>query len=306
MPSIRVRILNEIVRLVIKRRDWGASEYDVARRARRFFGAPRLSQWLSVLGLNIRKVDHRSVSGEWISTSSPDADGIILYIHGGGFVSCSPATHRPIAAGLARLSRFRVFSVDYRLAPESRFPAALDDVAAAYEYVRRQNPGVPVAVAGDSAGGGLALSLMLRSRDHGVALPACAACFSPWTDLTGSSDSVRQNEERDRMFYASTIPAFASAYASEDEKRNVYASPVFGEFDGIPPVLFQVGSTEVLVDDSRRTHEKIQAAGGVSELQLYDDVFHSWQMGVGLFPEANAAMKSAAEFIRRHVQKAAE
>jgi acetyl esterase/lipase len=304
MPSIRARIFNEIVRLMIKRRDWGTGEYDVARRSRRLFGAPRISQWWAVRGMDVRQVDNDTVAGEWISVKSSDPHGIILYIHGGGFVSCSPATHRPISAGLAQLLRLRVFSVDYRLAPEHRFPAALDDVSAAYEYVRRENPGVPVAVAGDSAGGGLSLSLMLRSRDEGLELPACAVCFSPWTDLTGSGQSVRQNEDRDRMFYADTIPAFASAYVtSEGEKNNVYASPVFGDFNRTPPVLFQVGSTEVLVDDSSRIHEKIQAGGGVSELQIYDDVFHSWQMGIGLIPESDAAMKSAAEFIRRHVQK---
>src|SRR6476620_1293144 len=215
MPSIRARILNEIVRLIIKRRDWGKSSSDVARRSRRLFGAPRIAHWWSVRGMNIRKVSESTVAGEWISNASPDAEGIILYVHGGGFVSCSPATHRPIAAGLARLTRFRVFSVEYRLAPENPYPAALDDVAAAYDYVRRENPDLEIALAGDSAGGGLALSLMLKLRDRGEILPACAACFSPWTDLTGSGESVQRNEESDRMFYASTIPAFASAYAAE-------------------------------------------------------------------------------------------
>jgi epsilon-lactone hydrolase len=301
MPSIRARIFNAYVRLLIKRRDWGPDEHAVARRARRLFGAPFVSRWLSVRDIDVRPVNDGRVRGEWLSVKAPDPQAIILYIHGGGFVACSPATHRPIAAGLARLTRFRVFSLDYRLAPEHRFPAALDDVVAAYRHLREASPEAQIAVAGDSAGGGLTLSLMLRLKNEGIELPSCAVCFSAWTDLTGTGESVKANESKDRMFYASTISSFADAYISRDERENIYASPVFGDFAAMPPILFQVGSTEVLVDDSRRIHEKKQAAGGESELQIYDDVFHSWQMGVGLLPEADTAMKNAADFIRRRV-----
>ena len=303
MPSIRARIFNEYVRLTIKRRDWGRDEYAVARRSRRLFGAPRISQLLSVRGMDVRPVLDDPVRGEWLSVKDPDPQAIILYIHGGGYVACSPATHRPIAAGLARLTRFRVFSLDYRLAPEHRFPAAIDDVVAAFRYVREQNPGSPIAVVGDSAGGGLAMSLLLKLKAAGEELPACAVGFSAWTDLTASGESVRLNDKKYRMFYASTPPKFAAAYVDLDELENVYASPVFGDFAGMPPILFQVGSTEILLDDSKRIHEKIKEAGGTSEMQIFADVFHSWQMGVGLFPEADEAMKNAAEFIRRHALK---
>ena len=303
MPSIGAGIFNAFVRLVIKRRDWGPDEYALVRRARRLFGAPRLLQWLSVRGLDVRSVNDSSAKGEWLSVRAPDPAAIVFYIHGGGYVSCSPATHRPIAAGLARLTQFRVFSMDYRLAPEHRFPAAVDDVFAAYKYLKEQHPDVPIAIAGDSAGGGLTLGLLLTSRDAGLEMPACAVCFSAWTDLTASGASVIANEASDRMFYASTIKAFADAYASPEQKRDSRASPVFGDYAAVPPVLFQVGSTEVLVDDSRRIHEKIHAAGGVSELQIFDEIFHSWQMGVGLLPESDTAMKNAAGFIRRHIAK---
>jgi acetyl esterase/lipase len=248
-------------------------------------------------------VNESPVRGEWISVHAPDPRAIVLYIHGGGYVACSPQTHRPIAAGLARLTGLRVLSLDYRLAPEHKFPAASEDALAAYRHLRKQYPDTPIAVAGDSAGGGLAISLMLRLKNEGETLPACAVCFSAWTDLTASGESVRLNEMRDRMFYASTPPKFAAAYVDSDQLENIHASPVFGDFTGMPPILLQVGSTEILVDDSRRIHQKIQAAGGISEMQIYDDVFHSWQMGIGLLPEADAAMKSAAEFIRRHTSR---
>ena len=303
MPSIRAKIFNAYVRLLIKRRDWGPDEYALARRARRLFGAPFISRWLSVRDIDLRRVDDSAVRGEWLSVKAPDPRAIMLYIHGGGFVSCSPATHRPIAAGLARLTGLRVFSLNYRLAPEHPFPAAFDDVVAAYDQLRKENPGVRIAVAGDSAGGGLALSLILKLKNDGTELPSCAVCFSAWTDLTGSGESVKANEMSDRMFYPSTISSFADAYIRRDERENIYASPVFGAFGAMPPILFQVGSTEVLVDDSRRIHEKVQAAGGESELQIFDGVFHAWQMGIGILPEADAAMKNAAEFIRRHALK---
>lgn len=301
MPSIRARIFNEFVRRLIKRRYWGRDENALAHRARKLFGAPHISQWLSRRGVEVVPVEG-SVSGEWIAVKSPDPRAVILYIHGGGYVSCSPSTHRPIAAGLARLTRFRLFSMDYRLAPEHRFPAAVDDVFAAYDYLLRQYPGSPIAVVGDSAGGGLTLSLLLKLKASGVKLPACAVCFSAWTDMTASGQSVRENEASDKMFYASTVTAFANAYLGKNPRENIYASPVFGDFAEMPPILFQVGSTEILVDDSRRIHDKIEAAGGTSKLEIYEDVFHSWQMGIGLLPEADEAMKNAADFIRRHTE----
>jgi len=302
MPSIQARILNVIVRVLIKRRNWGRDEDAFVKRARRLFGAPVVWRWLSVRGMTVDQHSSGGISGEWVSVKKPETDAIILYIHGGGYVSCSPVTHRPVAAALARLTRLRVFGIDYRLAPEHRFPAAADDVFAAYKYLREQYPGTPIAVAGDSAGGGLTLALMQKLEDENIGLPACGVCFSPWTDMTVSGDSMSENEEKDRMFYRSTIKSFAAAYLGTADPVNKYASPLFGEFSGMPPILFQVSSTEVLADDSRRIHEQIQSCGGTSELHIYDGVFHSWQMAAGLLPEADAAMKNAAEFIRRHTK----
>jgi acetyl esterase/lipase len=220
-------------------------------------------------------------------------------VHGGGFVACSAGTHRPITAGLARISGRRVFSLDYRLAPEHRFPAALDDVLAAYRWLLEQ--GIPpdsLALAGDSAGGGLVLSTLLRARDVGLPLPACALCFSPWTDLAGSSAESRLNDGRCAMFHPENVVEFASAYLGDISPMDPYASPVFADLGGLPPVLLQVGSTELLLEDARRVHVKIQSAGGISRLEIFDDVFHCWQMLDGLLPEARVALNQAAEFIR--------
>ncbi|MDQ6787714.1 MAG: alpha/beta hydrolase [Acidobacteriota bacterium] len=302
MPSLQARFFNRAVRLLIKRQRWGRDEKATARRARRLFGSPKPLRWFYTLGLHLQSVNEKGVRGEWIQMKQSE-QSVILYIHGGGFVSCSAETHRPITVALARMTRFRVFSSDYRLAPEHRFPSALDDVFAGYRWLLEQNiPASKISLAGDSAGGGLVLGLLLRLRDAGLPLPACAVCFSPWSDLAGTGDSVRANANLCAMFYAENIHEFAAAYLGKTSTLNPQASPVFADFHDLPPILFQVGSTEILLDDSRRIHKKIQASGGTSELEIYDDVFHCWQMLNGFVPEARTALRQAAEFIRRFSQ----
>lgn len=305
MPSLQGRLLNAASRSFIRRR-YGNDEYALAKRARLIWGSPRFWQWLHSRGMNIEKVDETGVGGEWLETENAEQrerQKTLFYIHGGGFVSCSARTHRPITATLARLTGFRVFSLKYRLAPEARFPAALDDAFAAYEWLLGQQNIEParIALAGDSAGGGLVLSLLLRLRDADLPLPACAACFSPWADLAGSGESVRTNAERDDLFYPENIPEFARAYLGEAAAENPFASPVYGDFSDLPPILFHVGSTEILLDDARRIQQKIRASGGASELEIYEDIFHCWQMAVGFVPEARDSLVKAAAFIRRHV-----
>jgi acetyl esterase/lipase len=283
----------------VRRRDWGNVGV-VARRARAVFGAPWPYQWIVRQGLDFRHVRAGRVNGEWLIPPTP-VRGTILYIHGGGFVSCSAATHRPITASLARRTRVSVFSANYRLAPEAPFPAALDDVIATYEWLVRETAGSPIAVVGDSAGGGLTLSLAVHARDAGLPAPACLVGFSPWTDLAGRGASLRENDGRDAMFRPENIPAFAAEYldgASVDDPR---ASPVYADLHGLPPMLLQVGSTELLLDDSRRVHDRVIAAGGESHLSIYDDVHHGWQMLTAFVPEARSALGEAAAFIRRHL-----
>lgn len=301
MSSWQVQCFNASIRLLIRRRRWGKDERAVARRARLLFGAPSIFRWFRTRGLRLSTVCDQGVRGEWVAPEDAGR-GVILYLHGGGFVSCSPATHRPITAALARLSRLRVFSPDYRIAPEHRYPAALEDAVAAYQWLLGQGvPAGEIALAGDSAGGGLVLSLLLRVRDAGLPPPACAVCFSAWTDLAGTSTSVHLNDGRCVMFRTENIAEFASAYLGESSPLDPYASPAHADLSGLPPVLLQVGSTELLLDDTRRVHSKIQGCGGVSEVEIYDDLFHCWQMLDGVVPEARIALRQAAAFIRSHL-----
>ncbi|MDQ1557250.1 MAG: epsilon-lactone hydrolase [Pyrinomonadaceae bacterium] len=316
-PSWQARGISASIRLFVRRRRWGRDAGATARRARLIFGAPWPYQWFRTRGLNVRPVDDAAtgVRGEWLEPASVKARagatkdaGVIFYIHGGGFVSGSAATQRPVTAALARLTGQRVFSLDYRLAPEHRYPAALDDALAAYEWLlaREGVPADSICVAGDSAGGGLVLGCLLRLRDAGLAPPACAVCFSPWTDLAGTGASVRTNDGRCAMFRTENIDEFAAAYLPTGASpRDPYASPAHADnFRKLPPLLLQVGSTELLLDDARVVHERIRAAGGASRLEIYEDLPHGWQMLDGLVPEARAALTQAASFIREHMPEA--
>jgi acetyl esterase/lipase len=298
-PSWRARAVDGAVRTFVRRRDWGAPEA-LARRARLIFGAPVPYQWLVARGLKVDRVREGLVRGEWIVPHRP-SPGVVLYVHGGGFVSCSPATHRPITCALARRTGRRVFAVDYRLAPEHRCPAAPDDVMAAYRWLLDSGIAADsIAVAGDSAGGNLALGLAVRARDAGLPAPACIVCLSPWTDLAGTGASVRANDGRCAMFRPENMAQFAAAYLDGRAATDPVASPLYAPLHALPPVLLQVGSTELLLDDARRVHEAITRTGGESRLEVYDGMFHDWQMLAGLLPEADAALRQAADFMQRN------
>ena len=300
MPSWQAQCIKLIVRLYIRRRKWGNDERAFVRRARHVFGAPRFYQWFQSYNVDVSPIrDHRT-EGEWIKPKHAD-EGVILYLHGGGYISCSAATHRPITAALARLSNLRVFALDYRLAPEFRFPAAIDDAVAGYQWLIEHGISErTISLAGDSAGGGLVLALLLRARDSGLPLPACGVCFSAWTDLAATGESIRTNDGRCAMFRTENIAEFAAVYLGDKSPWDPYASPLHADLAGLPPLLLQVASTELLLDDSRRVHEKIQQAGGVSKLEIYNDLFHGWQMTDGIVPEARASLSTAATFIRSY------
>lgn len=308
MPSLQARGINALIKVFLRRRRWGRDEHELVRRARRRLGAPKIFQWYKTLGLEVRTIKENGVWGEWLTPPGAGAaaaeDGTIFYIHGGGYVSCSASTHRPITSTLARLSRFPVFSLNYRRAPEYRYPSALDDAVAAYRWLlgRGVEP-CKIALAGDSAGGGLVLGTLLRARDAGLPLPACAVLFSPWTDMTGESETVRSNDGRCALFRPENIEEFGKAYLGDAPADEPYVSLVFADLGGLPPMLLQVGSTELLLDDSRRVHEKILASGGSSRLEVFGDVPHCWQMFDGIVPEARIALRQAADFFREHTLK---
>jgi epsilon-lactone hydrolase len=243
-------------------------------------------------------------TGEWL-TPERNAGATILYLHGGGYYFCSPRSHRAITFGLARRANARVFSLDYRLAPEHRFPSALDDSLAAYRRLLADGvPAQSIVIAGDSAGGGLALATLMALRDAGDPLPAASVLFSPWTDLTCSGESMRFNEGRDPMYHASIFPRVAALYLGAADARNPHASPLFGNLKNLPPLLIHVGDTELLLDDSTRVATKARAAGVRVEMKIWRNVPHIFPIWAPFMPEAREALAHAAAFIESATSEA--
>jgi acetyl esterase/lipase len=297
--SWQLRLVDKYIRSFVKTENWGEPPR-LAKRARRHFGAPRVWGDIVARGLTVRRVNEAGVNGEWIEPTQPKL-GVILYIHGGGYVACSPLTHRPATTRLARLTGRRVFSLDYRLAPENSFPAAYDDALAAYRWIASIEK--LVVVAGDSAGGGLALAVLAAARDLSLTPPRCGVLFSPWTDLVGTGRSGRMNAGKCAMFEPSNGRQFAGAYLGGSSPSDPRASPLLQNLGGLSPVLLQVGDTELLLDDSRRVDDAIRASGGESVLEVWPNVSHGWQLLDGIVPEARKALESASSFIARNLPR---
>lgn len=233
-------------------------------------------------------------TGEWIEP--PEAGtSCILYLHGGGYTTMAPRSYRSITSRLAVLSETRLFALDYRLAPEHPFPAALDDALAAYRALAAT--GARVVVAGDSAGGGLALALLVALRDQGDRLPIAAVLFSPWTDLAATGDSITTNSASDALMVGARVGQMATHYLGPTPATNKLASPLYADLTGLPPLLIQVSDTEVLLDDSRRLAAKAQGAGVDVTLRIWAGLPHVWQYFAPILPEGKAALRQAGDFI---------
>jgi len=225
---------------------------------------------------------------------------VLVYLHGGGFRLASALAYRSYGSHLAKVLGGRVLLVEYRLAPEHPYPAALDDTFAAYRWVLGSgtDPG-RVAVAGDSAGGGLAASLALRALADGPG-PAAVVCCSPWVDLTVTAETYTSNAATDTMFSRTAAGEGSALYLGDHDRTDPLVSPIFGDWTGGAPLLIQVGSVEVLLDDAKRLTEVAKGAGVDVTLHVYDDMPHVWQMNYPAFPEAVAAVEEMAAFIRQH------
>jgi acetyl esterase/lipase len=222
----------------------------------------------------------------------------VLYLHGGGYMACSPKTHRPITGAYANRG-LEVFAADYHLAPEHPFPAAVDDALAAYKGLLDSGvaPG-RLSVSGDSAGGGLALATLLAVKAAGLPMPSSAVVFSPWTDLAITGETVRTNLQRDAMLAGTLLKDGAAFYLNGADAKNPLASPLYGDLAGLPPVLIHVGEAEVLRDDSTRFAARATEAGVAVSLKIWDGMPHVWQLFQFMLPEARAAMDEAASFAK--------
>jgi monoterpene epsilon-lactone hydrolase len=246
------------------------------------------------------------VDGEWISPANTPPDMAILYFHGGGFRLGSVASHRDLIAQIAFASGCRVLAINYRLAPEHRFPAALDDALAAYGWMldRGLKPD-NIAFAGDSAGGNLVLSAMLVLRERGLPLPAAAVLMSPWTDLGATGASYVSRAEADPIHQRPMILALAKNYlGGQGDPCDPLVSPLYADLRGLPPLLIQVGDRETVLDDSVMFADLARAAGVDVTLEVWDGMIHVFQMFE--LPEARQAIASIAGFLNQHLHIKAE
>lgn len=246
-------------------------------------------------------VDAGGVPAEWVTAPESRDDRAIVYLHGGAYVLGSIETHRGLVTRLARAAGARVLSVDYRLAPEHPHPAAVDDALAAWRYVRAGGIAPEAGgFAGDSAGGGLTAAALVAARDAGDPLPAAAACMSPWLDLTLTSPSITAKAEEDPMVELERmlVPA-AAAYLAGADARTPTASPLFADLAGLPPLLVQVGTAEILLDDSLGFAERARAAGVELELEVAEDHPHVWQAFADVLPEGAEAIERIGAFFRK-------
>jgi monoterpene epsilon-lactone hydrolase len=246
------------------------------------------------------------VAGEWLHPSAADGKGVVLYLHGGAYIFGSAITHRAIASRLAIASQSSLLIINYRLAPESPFPAGLDDAFTVYSALLQAYPDSSIAVAGDSAGGGLALALALKIRDEGLAPPAALALLSPWTDLTMRNPTHGSNASLDPYFPDSALlKAAAQAYAADTPMDHPHISPQFADLSNLPATLIHVGEFEALLDDSKLLAQGMSRHGSVATLTLYSGMWHVWQTFVGRFREADESIAALGEFLKRHIQHGA-
>ncbi|MDQ1425708.1 MAG: epsilon-lactone hydrolase [Acidimicrobiaceae bacterium] len=248
-------------------------------------------------------VDAGGVPAEWVVPEGAADDRVLLYVHGGGYVICSMRTHSKLVGHIAKAAGVKALNVDYRLAPEHPHPAAVNDSVAAYQWLLDQGYAAQnIAIAGDSAGGGLTFATLLAIRDRGLPLPATAVPLSPWVDLEGTGDTMTTHADRDLLVNGVGLKAMADLFLAGGDARDPLAAPLHADLRGLPPLYIQVGDDETLLDDSRRIAAKAKAEGVDVRLDVFPEMQHVFQMGAGNVPEADDAVARIGEHLRKHLR----
>ena len=286
--------------LDVLRQMWSGDATDVASARARLAIAETLFE--RPPDVRYEPVDAGGVAAEWTVAPGADADRTLVYLHGGAYVAGGIGTHRALATELSRVAGLRVLNVDYRLAPEHPHPAAVDDAATVARFLWKQGCAPEqTAIAGDSAGGGLTIATLVALREAGDALPGAAACLSPWTDLTLSRGSLRSRAGEDPMVREASLAASRDAYVAGGDARAPTVSPLFADLAGLPPLLVQVGTAEILLDDATELAASAERAGVDVTLEVWDDMIHVFQAFFSLLPEGREAIARIAAFLRARI-----
>jgi monoterpene epsilon-lactone hydrolase len=293
--SLRAELLRLSLRRFFKRR----GRYDTVEHWRRRYAL--LERFVRDLppGTQALTVDANGVKADRITARAAERDRHILFVHGGGFVAGSPALYRGVTSRIAVAARACVLSIDYRLAPEHPFPAALEDAVTAYRWLLTDGADSRrIAVIGDSAGGGLVFALLVKLRELDLSPPAAAVGLSSWTDLALTGPSVKLNAATDPVLNVEDLKELAACYLAGADVRSPYASPAYADPARLPPTLIQVGSDEILRDDARRMAERLRTAGCQVELEVWPRMPHGWHLFAGMLPEARQAITRIGAFVR--------
>ena len=246
-------------------------------------------------------VDAGGVPAEFVITPETDEGRVLYYLHGGGYVLGSIATHREMASRLARAAKSRVLLIDYRLAPENPFPAAVEDAVTGYRWLL--SSGIKpdrIVIAGESAGGGLTAATLVALRDKGEPLPAAAVCISPWADMACSGESMVTRADIDPLVTRDVLLEMVQVYLGDKDPCTPLASPIYADLTGLPPLLIQVGTAEVLYDDATRLVEKAKEADVPVIFEPWEDMIHMWHSFAGMLPEGQQAINRIGEFVLEH------
>lgn len=290
---------------LLKSRRQGSSDNPTVEERRAGFEA--LASFLGASdGISTEAVDANGVPSEWVTAPEADSTRAMLYLHGGGYVIGSIVSHRELAARLSRATGSRVLVIDYRMAPENPFPAAVEDATAAYRWMLANGfDSTHITIAGDSAGGGLTVATLVALRDAGVPLPALGVCISPWIDMEAIGESMTARAELDPMVGREGLLDFAKMYLNGADPRTPLAAPLYADLTGLPPLLVQVGTSETLYDDSTRLAERAKAAGVDVTLEPWEEMIHVWHLFAPILPEGQQAIERIGEYVRERVGGAA-
>ena len=295
MASRRARIIRSLTGRYLKSIDARHADVnEMRRRWHRFAGILR-----SVRGVKRTEASINGLKAEWLAPGNAADGKLLLYLHGGAYIMGGCRTHRQLVSHIAKIAGVKALLPEYRLAPEHPFPAAIEDATGIYRSLLDDGyRAEDIVVAGDSAGGGLTLATLLSLRHTGDPLPAGACLLSPWLDLSGTGEKMTTHAAKDPWFRPEDLPVVTGHYCTESQLTDPLVSPVYANVAGMPPVYIQVGADEILLSDSTRIADKIIAAGGTVDLEIWPEMWHVFQMFLHFMPESRQAVRKLGEFVR--------
>ena len=299
MSSIRAKIVRSISSAYMQRANVAGLDIPKIRRLTSRLGG----LMVTAFGVRIEKDTVNGLRSEWLTPKNHMDGKLLLYLHGGGYIVGGCDMHRQVVSHIARAGRIRALLPEYRLSPEHKFPAAVDDAVGVYRSLLKMGiKGRDIVIAGDSAGGGLSVATLLALRDAGDPLPAAAVLISPLLDVTASGASMQSRADQDPWFHAADISIIADHYCLPHQIRFPLVSPVFANVEDLPPMLIQVGDDEILLSDSERLADACVAAGIDVELDVWPEMWHVFQMFIGKMPEARQAIDKIGRYIQARLE----